>query len=224
LYARTILLSIVPLCVCAAAKFMTAIPAGSDTLTAVYSGDNAYSASTSVALPLLVIAPDFNISADNTNLTIAAGQTASTVITLTPVGGYSQTLTFACGSLPSNLTCSFAPQAMNFYPGTGAATAAQTTTLTLTPAPKSAAVTAQRQVTWATLFLAFPVLTLFARRRRGLRLMVVLLLAASGLVGLSGCGSSSSTSPSANTYNIPVSFNDGTTVTHTLTVTVTMMQ
>ena len=207
-----------------------AIPSGSVSITAAYSGDSLFSASTSNASPILVVAQDFNVSASSANLTIVAGQTATTTITLTPVGGYSQTVSFACGSLPANLECTFAPPAFNFYPGTGGSSAAQSTTLTLTAMATSAQLqTTDGRATLAALFLALPFCLsplVYARRRgkslrKAVRLMVFL-LTAGVLAGITGCGSNVTIYPAAGTYNIPVTFNDGTAVTHILTLTVTI--
>jgi hypothetical protein len=211
----------------------TAIPSGSVLITAAYSGDSLFSASTSSAIPILVVAQDFNVSASSANLTIVAGQTATTTITLTPVGGYSQTVSFACGSLPANLECAFAPPAFNFYPGTGGSSAAQSTMLTLTAMATSAQLnrpqTTDGRVTLAALFLALPFCLsplMYARRRgkslrKAVRLMVFL-LTAGVLAGITGCGSNATIYPAAGTYNIPVTFNDGTAVTHILTLTITI--
>jgi len=215
-------------------QYTTAVPAGSDSLTAVYSGNSTFTASTSAAVPVLVIAPDFNLSSASTNLTVAAGQSGTTVITLTPVGGYSDTVSFSCGSLPANMSCSFAPPALNFYPGTGATTAAQSTTLTITAAPVNANLAypsghnpSRRQVTWAALFFAFPVMFLWRGRRgkavRMFRLTALLFASISCFAVMSGCGSGQTSNYPA-TYNISVLCSDGTPVSHTFAITVTIAE
>src|ERR1700722_18307232 len=104
-----------------------------------------------------------------------AGQPGTTPIPLTPVGGYSQTVSFACGTLPVNVSCSFSPPALNFYPGTGAMTLAQSTTLTVstTTAQSTPQNTsrlrdlAPREVTLAAFLFGTPVFALSCLFGRG---------------------------------------------------------
>jgi hypothetical protein len=56
-----------------------------------------------------VVPPDYSITAHPTSLTIVQGQSGSTVLTVTPVGGMTGTVTFACTGLPANAACVFAP-------------------------------------------------------------------------------------------------------------------
>jgi sugar lactone lactonase YvrE len=208
------------------------IPSGSTDITAVYTGDPSYteSSSNATANPILIVSPDFNITATPSMLTISVGQSGTSVITVTPVGGYSETITFSCPGIPSTLTCSFAPPALNFYPGTGTGTLSQTTTLTVTSTTDVAQLIhsgSDHETRLAGIFLGLPglgFLLCFARRRRMnlgriLSLMVLVLVACGTLAGVSGCGSGSGTSTNG-TYNIPVTLNDGSGITHIVTVTV----
>jgi len=61
------------------------------------------------AVPTVAQPPDYSINANPTSLTIVQGQSGSTVLTVTPVGGMTGTATFACTSLPARATCVFAP-------------------------------------------------------------------------------------------------------------------
>ncbi|MBL8288610.1 MAG: hypothetical protein JNL85_11560 [Rubrivivax sp.] len=69
--------------------------------------------------------PSFAIGASGSALTVAAGQSASTTLTVTPVGGFGNAVTFSCSGLPRGATCSFAPASVT------PAGAAVTTTLTI---------------------------------------------------------------------------------------------
>jgi sugar lactone lactonase YvrE len=218
------------------------LPAGNLSITAVYSGDVYNTTSTSSAQTLLIVAPDFNVTASATNFTVTAAQPGSTVITVTPVGGYAQTISFSCAPVPAavpvNLTCTFTPAAMNFYPGTGVSTLAQTTTLTVTSGSATARMNEHRPfgnskygVAMAALFMGLfavglPFFT--GTRKKGLRKrlshLAVLLLAMGAFASLSGCSNSQTitgTTPTG-TYDISVLFNDGTTVSHYLSLTVTV--
>lgn len=53
--------------------------------------------------------PDYSITANPASLTIVAGQTAQTTLTLSPVNYFAGTLTMNCGDLPSHMSCSFNP-------------------------------------------------------------------------------------------------------------------
>ncbi|MDR3734173.1 MAG: MBG domain-containing protein [Acidobacteriaceae bacterium] len=211
----------------------TAIPSGNIKITAVYSGDNVFSSSTSTYQAILIVSPTINISATSTNLTISAGQSVSTTITLTPVGGYSYLVNFSCGALPAYLTCTFNPAALSFYPGTYTTTVPQSTTLTLNDTQVASlrrphlSHASGSGMALAVLFGA-PILALSffggRRRRRSLCQMMLLsllvLFSVGGIVSLSGCGSG--TPSVGGTYNIQVIVDDGTGITHTLALTVTM--
>ena len=97
---------------------------GSHTLTASYSGDNAYLAS-QAALTISALAPDFTLAAASTALTVS-NNTASAIITLSSVGGFNGQTNFAC-SLPAALTeagCTITPPTLS---GAGQTTLAVTT-------------------------------------------------------------------------------------------------
>ena len=64
------------------------LASGDHDITAAYSGDENFTASTASADILTVSAPDYSITATPTALTIRRGQTGTAALTLTPVGGY----------------------------------------------------------------------------------------------------------------------------------------
>jgi subtilase family serine protease len=91
------------------ANFMTSLLAGGTySVTATYEGDATYAKSAaSPAVPLSV--QDFQISGDPTTVTVSApGQSGTTTLTITPLAGFSQTLSYSCSGLPSGATCTFA--------------------------------------------------------------------------------------------------------------------
>lgn len=63
-------------------------------------------------------------SAPNNTLTVSAGQSVGTTITVTPNAGFAQPVTFACSGLPQGATC-------NFSPATVTPPATTSTTLTI---------------------------------------------------------------------------------------------
>jgi hypothetical protein len=170
---------------------------GPYSMTAAYSGDTNFSGSTAPAQTLNVAAaPDFTISASPTTVTISApGQSGTATVTITPLNGFSQTISFSgasCSGLPAEASCSFKPSQVT--PSGGPAG----TTLTVaTTAPSSARMTPRRRPLGRgpAVFLALllPGLLLLGGRKSGKRRfvlglgMIVLLLAFS-LLAFSGCG------------------------------------
>ncbi len=62
---------------------------------------------------LSVLFADFTLTAAPSFTSIAAGETASYTLTLTPVNGFEGTVTFGCGLLPSEATCTFDPTSVS---------------------------------------------------------------------------------------------------------------
>ncbi len=192
----------------AASFSTTSLAAGAHSITASYSGDSSFAAATSSASTVTInVAPAITFAASPTTLTIVHGATGTVMITGTPVGGYTGAVTFACGSVPTSASCTFAPTTLSF---TGANTA-QTTTLTFSTSTTTGmlgqpAIFGRMATTIALAVLLMPLG--FARRsRRVVRGAIFTLLLTLGLVaGLSGCSSSGKTTltTAAGTYTVPV--------------------
>ena len=105
-------------------------------LTAVYGGNGTLAGSTSAALTETVITPTISASFSPNSLTIQSGKSGQLVITLTPVGGYSGTVQFSCGTLPAHVSCAFAPPNLTITAGSGPVTDTLTVT---TSAPLTSA-------------------------------------------------------------------------------------
>jgi len=174
------------------------------------------------------VTPSYTLSANPSSLTIKSGSSASTVITLTPIGGFTGTVNFACGTLPSDVTCTFAPTSLTVTSSTPL-----TTTLTIGTTGTAMASLGNRPGGSAlpTFLVALILLPLgFVRRIRrtrragsqwlGLLLLAGACLAAAGLLVASGCGGGSSSTP-AGTYSIPITVTSGsTTVPLNLSITI----
>lgn len=106
----------------------TALPAGTDNVTASYNGDTDNKPSiTGTAAVVTVIAPDFTMIASPTSNTVVAGHTSSAVtVTFTPINGMNQAITPSCTGFPtSGATCAFNPTPVPMD-GTHAATTSMT--------------------------------------------------------------------------------------------------
>jgi hypothetical protein len=176
--------------------------AGTYAVVANYAGDVANLASTSNSVSVVVIAPDFTVSASPSSATITAGQSATTTLTVTPIGGYSGTLHFSCGTLPVGVACTFTPSSLT---PNGAATTVGLTVSTTAPGG-SAQRTLDRglsAIAWAgVIFLAFSPKRMW-RMNQLLKHSCLLLLLIGALVSLSGCSSGSSPNPPNNNPGTP---------------------
>lgn len=176
------------------------------------------------------------IGVGSTSQTVAAGQTASFTLSVTPVwdsatefspGG---TFTFACGTLPKNSLCQTNPASVLVSAG---ATGTATLQISTSSASSSVRMVVPRRgpalpLTCGLLVLPFG-LGLW-RRRKVLFWLVLLVIAVSGLssctssggyLGSGSTGSSSSSATPAGTYTIPVTAT-ANGVSHSLNVTLTV--
>ena len=95
-----------------AASYSTgSLAVGAHPITAVYGGDANYAGSTSSAVTVTVqaLVPSFTIGALPQSGTVVAGATAQTSITVTPVNGFNQQVSFACSGVSNGVTCGFNP-------------------------------------------------------------------------------------------------------------------
>ena len=100
--------------------------------TGVFTGtasvtDNAYGSPQTVALS--GSGADFAISSNPTSATVAAGASATFTLSVTPAGGFNQTVNLSCTGAPSLSTCSVNPASVTLN-GSSASTATVTITTT----------------------------------------------------------------------------------------------
>jgi probable HAF family extracellular repeat protein len=141
----------------------------------------------------------FTLGTSPTQLTVAAGQSANTTITVTPNAGFAQPVTFSCGGLPQGAACSFNPATVT--PNGGAVN----TTLTISTNGGAVALlsnTSPTMFAWLLTPIAlFPVGMLLRRRELNRRLFSVIagLIATLTFVGMLSCSGSDSSSPPPTT-------------------------
>jgi uncharacterized protein (TIGR03118 family) len=139
----------------------------------------------------------YGFSASSSALTVAAGSSATAVISAVPTNNFSGTVALACSGLPEAATCTFSPASLTVTSGAPA-----TSTVTIATVKKMACVrpftihgTSIDKITVA-LFLPFGALLLFPRRRTPNQQRYLRLLGLFGAFILSvgfiaGCSSSS---------------------------------
>jgi hypothetical protein len=207
----------------------TSLAAGSHSVSASYSGDSTYAASTSSAVTVAVTSASaaFALTANPATSTVTAGTSATYTISVTPSGGFSSAVSLACSGAPTAVTCSLSPTSVT--PNGAAATA----TLTVTTTARSTIVTnnrlpsipASRLVLFCiALILSVFMLTLMPHRRARTPVLAVssLVLVFLFVWGCGGGGSSSSgggsTGTPAGSSTITVTGTSGS-ASHTTTVT-----
>jgi hypothetical protein len=63
------------------------------------------------------LVPDYSVVPDKTSVTLLAGQAATFNITTNSVNGFTGSVNFSCGNLPSLTTCTFSPSTVNVSAG-----------------------------------------------------------------------------------------------------------
>ena len=193
------------------ATFATgSLPAGSDTLTAVYSGNVMFASSTSSALAITIqAAPTFTVTAPQTPVTVSPGDSARVTVTVSPVGGsYSGVVTMSASGLPSGTTASFNPATV--IPGS----TGQSTVMTIQSASQTSSLPARRESPLLLASISFAVgLSLIGTKRKPVRkrlfLLVVFALFAGGTLTMTACQGLGSAKPQGRTYAITVSGSNG---------------
>lgn len=178
---------------------------------------------------------DFSVAASSPSQTVSPGQTATYSLTLSPLGGFKQSVQLSCTGAPAGATCTVSPSSISLN-----GTAAQTASVTVATAGSSAGllVPAGRNSktafgVWLSLSGVFGLVPIVLpksprRRMRQALLRTLMLLCALAVLMTPACGGgsgSNSGGPQAGTYNLTVTgvFSSGsTTLTHTTKLTLTV--
>ena len=196
---------------------------GTHSLTANYAGDDKFAGSTSAVVTLDIANPDFSIGATPSTASVIAGRSTQFMLTVTPVGGFSNSVALSCAPV-AGITCSFSPAAVT--PGNGPASTTLTVTTSATVS-RYGFVMPPRIGLWI-LFLAVALFSLAMARVRKISSVRLSPLAASVAAILTlclligGCGGySSGSQQNKGTATIMVTAQSGA-VAHNTTVSVTV--
>lgn len=83
-------------------------PISSETVTATYSGDTNYAAN-NFSPPSLVVVSQPTVSISETSITVAAGSSGTSSLTVTPVGPFTGNVVVTASALPPGVTCPSSP-------------------------------------------------------------------------------------------------------------------
>jgi N-acetylneuraminic acid mutarotase len=177
----------------------------SETIQAIAVATGYTTSTVASATYTIVIPPSFTVAASPATLTVNSGASGTSTLTVTPANGFNSAVTFTCSGLPNGTTCSFSPTTVT--PSGSAATSQLTIT-----AAQSAAIHPDSQPLFPASALALAVCFIGLKRRR-IRGLLPLALAAIVLSFVSACGGGGSGGPAPTPTPTPT--------TSTVTVTAT---
>ena len=172
------------------------LTAGTHQVFAVYSGKDSYQ--TSVSKPEQVQAyvstvAGFTVAASPTSLSTAVGGFVSSVVTVTPVNGFSGYVNLSCNGLPVNTTCTFTPLSVPANCTSSGSCTPGTSVMQIQTQSPSPGTTADNNPDagmrrYAFVFPAlFGLLGLGACKRRGWRNLALAMLTFAGVMGITAC-------------------------------------
>ncbi len=173
---------------------ISSLGAGAHSITASYGGDASFTASTSSAITVTITAPPpppagYGLSLNPASGSVAATGSTTTSLTITPVNGFHQVVSFACSGLPAGSACSFAPSTIT--PAGAAVVTTMTVTTGATASLAHPAVPGKLPFTLGGGLLSLALLG--SRRRMRSRLLSWLAVCALGvtILGVGSCSSGS---------------------------------
>jgi len=90
----------------------TALPAGTNSVTANFNGNTTSGNSSSATPAVVTVTIPFTLSSNTSTVTIVAGHAGSASILVTPLNGFALPLTFSCAG-PTGVVCTFTPNNTN---------------------------------------------------------------------------------------------------------------
>ncbi|HEV2399877.1 MAG TPA: protease pro-enzyme activation domain-containing protein [Candidatus Sulfotelmatobacter sp.] len=137
-----------------AAFATSALPVGTNNVTATFAGNTTSGNSTTATAAVVAVSVPFTLSSNPSSVSVVAGHNTTSTITVTPQNGFAQPLTFSCANV-TGVTCTFAPNtttqttvALSIATAPSMAAASTPVTITATTGGSNAA-TNTTQVTMA---------------------------------------------------------------------------
>jgi len=135
-----------------------------------------------VTFTVSAIPPSFTMTAGPSALAITAPGVGSTTITVTPVGGFASTITFACIGLPNGAQCAFNPASLTLN-----GTTASTTVVGVAVPTMTVALHRDSKPLFPLATLAVALCLFGIRKRRNLQMLLLLAVSVVGLGLVTGC-------------------------------------
>ncbi|MGA9068740.1 MAG: kelch repeat-containing protein [Terracidiphilus sp.] len=157
---------------------------------------------------------DFSFTVSASSISITGGQSGTATITVKPIEGFDQAISFACSGLPSGATCSFSPLTVT-PPGT------TSTTLTVTTSSGNASLHRNAGPLYPASALAAALFCFGLRRRRRLLLFLILAMSLTGFGLLAGCGGGSNSGGGSQPVTVTVTAT-APSASHTATFSLTI--
>jgi hypothetical protein len=221
------------------------LPTNAKQITAVYSGSERHAGSASANVTLQANAtsgpPDFSITANQTSLNLTAGEYGTVILTITPLNGFTQSVTMSISGLPIGTTAGFTPTIVTPTTTASAPSTLQIQTTASSKSSRNQALPFGNRTSHIAYAMLFPgVLALAgigALRKRGnigLRLFGVVVLLLAGVSGLTACSErysylhhppAKNPGTPAGTYPLTItaySNNGGEVTSHPLQLTMTI--
>jgi sugar lactone lactonase YvrE len=202
------------------------------TVSASYSGDAVYAASTSAQTSITVAKPtQFTMQLNPVAVTMQSQQNMPTTLTITSVNGFTDTLDLGCLGLPFAATCTFAKDTVVI--GANATQTIQVVVDTGSPLTSGSVARLEPPSKGSVAMCLLPGGLLFGllfwkgrrRMRSGLTGLLMLALLAGVSAGLSGCGGLHMNGTPPGTYVFQVSATGtGSGVTQAIDITLTVTQ
>jgi len=217
----------------AASFSISSLAAGSHSLTASYSGDQNYLASSSAASPETIFTtPDFQITTSNASPTVRAGQSATIPLNFL-AARFAGPVSFSCSGLPNLAACSFSPSSLSLGTGNFSAMLTITTTASTIAALQPVRPHGKLEGYLAAFLLPgfVGLLVCSGRRRTSLAGAIALAMLVLGFALISSCGGGGTPKTvvpgtPAGTYSVVVQASGptGSSVSHQVNVSLTVTQ